>query len=354
MTDLSEGYIQGLTWQAKSCRELGSDFSGELLERAIAGELGLLDDLFAAWKHEDARIHLKAATPLRLLGALHAFALSDPDGDLAAQYPEATTETDWPALIAAARALLIARRDEVAAFMTSPPQTNEVGRSFCLAPGFLTIAAETGLPLRLFEIGASAGLNLRFDQYDYDFAGRGWGKPGSPVLLDNDWRGPPPTLGPLEVVERSGCDQAPVNIADPAQALRLQAYVWPDQLKRLARVRGAIAIAQANPAELTAADAAHWTAGRFAPKPGTASVLFHSVMWQYMPDATQAATRAAIEAAGASARADAPVAWLRMEPNPERKNWPMELRLTLWPDGSEHHLADVHPHGSWVDWRRQA
>ncbi|MDQ0464081.1 hypothetical protein QO010_001852 [Caulobacter ginsengisoli] len=347
---MSDNYIQGLQWQAKNCHDMGSPFSGELLERAIAGELGPLDDLFATWKDEEARVHLREATPLRLLGALHAFALAEPQGALAAQYPAANPDPDWAALTAAARALLENRRDEVATFMVSPPQTNEVGRSFGLAPGFMVIAAETDLPLRLFEIGASAGLNLRFDRYDYDFAGQRWGIGGSPVLLDNDWRGPPAPLGPLEVVERAGCDQAPVDVADPAQALRLQAYVWPDQVKRLARVRGAIAVAQRSPAELTAADAAAWTARRLAPKAGTASVLYHSVMWQYMPDSTQAATRAAIEAAGAAASDKAPVAWLRMEPNPARKGWPMELRLTLWPDGSERHLADVHPHGAWVEW----
>jgi hypothetical protein len=255
-------------------------------------------------------------------------------------------------LTAAARALLTERRAEVVAFMVSPPQTNEVGRSFCLAPGFQVIAAETGLPLRLFEIGASAGLNLRFDRYAYDFAGQAWGEAGSPVLLDNDWRGGPPPLGSVEVVERAGCDQAPVDVSDPAQALRLEAYVWPDQVRRLARVRGAIAIAiaNANPASLVKADAAAWTAAQLAPRPGVASVLYHSVMWQYMPPVTQDAVRTAIEAAGAAATAGSPVAWLRMEPNPQRPQWQMELRLTLWPGGEDRHLADVHPHGTWVEW----
>jgi hypothetical protein len=282
---------------------------------------------------------------------LHAIALAEPDGPLAAQYPAMTDKPDWPALTAAARAVLTGRRAEVVAFMVSPPQTNEVGRSFCLAPGFQVIAGETGLPLRLFEIGSSAGLNLRFDRYDYDFAGRPWGEAGSAVLLDNEWRGGAPPLSPVRVTERSGCDQAPVNIADPARALRLQAYVWPDQAKRLARVRGAIEIARANPALLEKADAAAWTAANLAPKTGAVSVLFHSVMWQYMPAQTQANVLAAIESAGAAASPEAPVAWLRMEPNPRRPQWQMELRLTLWPCGEDRHLADVHPHGTWVEWR---
>lgn len=348
---MSRDFIQGLQFQAKACRDLGSAFSAELLERAVAGELGPLEDFFARWDGQGAGLHLREATPLRLLGFLHAVALAQPGGALAAQYPARTGAPDWAALTSAARDLLAERRREAAAFMASPPQTNEVGRSFCLAPGFQVIAAETGLPLRLFEIGASAGLNLRFDRYEYDFAGRRWGEAGSPVLLDNDWRGPPPPLAGIEVAERSGCDQAPIDIADSAQALRLQAYVWPDQVRRLARIKGAIAIAAAAPASLVQADAAVWAANRLHPRAGAVSVLYHSVMWQYMPAPTQAAVRTAIEAAGAAASAAAPVAWLRMEPNPARPKWQMELNLTLWPGGALRHLADVHPHGSWVEWR---
>lgn len=348
---MNRDYIQGLQHQAKACRDLGSAFSAELLERAGADELGPLEDLFAPWDGQGASHHLKEATPLRLLGFLHAVTLAEPDGPLAAQYPAATARPDWDALTAAGRGLLADRRDEAAAFMASPPQTNEVGRSFCLAPGFQVIAAETGLPLRLFEIGASAGLNLRFDRYGYDFAGRRWGDPGSPVLLDNEWRGAPPPQTAVDIAERSGCDQSPIELADPAQALRLQAYVWPDQARRLARIKGAIAMAAAAPASLVRADAADWTAARLHPRSGAASVLYHSVMWQYMPAQTQAAVRTAIEAAGAAASAAAPVAWLRMEPNPDRPKWQMELNLTLWPGGGLRHLADVHPHGSWVDWR---
>jgi hypothetical protein len=342
---------EALRWQAAGCHALGSGFSGGLLAAGAEGELGPLDDLFAAWAGEPLSGHIRDATPLRLLGALHHLTLTGAAPDLAAQYPAARADTDWPALLAAARAVLRSHRAEIAAFMVSPPQTNEVARSLCLAPGFLAAAAATDLPLSILEIGASAGLNQNWDRYAYDFGGKAWGDPASPVTLDGDWRGPSPAATPAaRVAARAACDQSPIDLADEAQALRLQAYVWADQGRRLERLRGAIALARAWPAPVEKADAAAWVATHFSPREGVATVLFHSVMWQYMPVPTQKAVTASIAAAAAAATASAPVAWLRMEPNSTPEGFPMGVWLTIWPTGREIHLAEVHPHGAWVNW----
>lgn len=342
---------EALRWQARACHALGSAFSGGLLDQAAEGALGSLDDLFAAWEGAPLADHIRDATPLRLLGALHHLVLTEAVPALAALYPPTAPETDWPALIDAARTALIDHRTAVAAFMTSPPQTNEVARSLCLAPGFLRIAQETGLPLRLLEIGASAGLNLNWDRYAYEFGGARWGNPASAVKLSGDWRGPSPTaLPPATVLSRAGCDRSPIDIADETEALRLQAYVWPDQPGRLARLRGAIALARSSPPSLEKADAAAWTQTHFHPTDGAVTVLFHSVMWQYMPAGTQKSVSAAIASAARAATVQAPVAWLRMEPDSAREGFPMAVRLTSWPGGEDRHLADVHPHGAWVSW----
>ena len=100
---------------------------------------------------------------------------------------------------------------------------------------------------------------------------------------------------------------------------------------------------------MEAADAAEWTRRRVQPRAGACTVLFHSVFWQYMPAETQAALAKTIAAIGARASADAPFAWLRMEPPPTDMAT-MELRLTLWPGGEDRRLATVHPHGAWVAW----
>lgn len=152
------------------------------------------------------------------------------------------------------------------------------------------------------------------------------------------------------MVSRAACDQAPLDVNDDDTALRLQAYVWADQPARLARLRGAIAIARSTPATVEAADAGAWTESRLAPSEGRATVLFHSVMWQYMPRETQKTVSEAIHTAASAATAAAPFAWLRMEPDPSQEGFPMAVRLTIWPDGQNYHLANVHPHGAWVEW----
>ena len=60
---------------------------------------------------------------------------------------------------------------------------------------------------------------------------------------------------------------------------------------------------------------ASWLAGRLAePVPGVATVVFHSIVWQYLPPATRTAIADALAHAGAAATPEAPLAWLRMEP----------------------------------------
>src|SRR6201999_190792 len=98
------------------------------------------------------------------------------------------------------------------------------------------------------------------------------------------------------------------------------------------------------------ADAADWTAARAAPREGVATVVFHSIFWQYLPPATAAAIRAALAAPAAAATPSSQLAWLRMEP-PDGAAMPIELRLTLWPGGEERLLALVQAHGATVDWK---
>jgi len=352
MTD-TDPIAEALRIQGRVCASMGAPFSEALLTRAaedVRAE-GPTRDLMGPWAGATLEAHFKLATPLRWLGALHDLALSGDDPALTNAYPGPDRPGDETAAWDAARRAMRRDAPRLVAFMDHEPQTNEVRRSVCLIGGFLTIAQATGLPLRVFELGASAGLNHLFDRYYYEFGAAGaWGAAEAKVRLDTDWRGGPPPLGaPMRVVERAACDRKPVPLTDAASRRRLKAYVWADQRDRFIRLDAAIAEAVAMDTQVEAQDAVDFTLSRVAPREGTASVLFHSVFWQYMPADKQAALDAAITGIGARATASAPFAWLRMEPS-ERSLAEMEVLLTLWPEGETRRLARCHSHGAWVEW----
>lgn len=167
-----------------------------------------------------------------------------------------------------------------------------------------------------------------------------------------NWEGPsPPIEAPIQVTRRFACDIAPIDLEDPAQRLRLRAYVWADQGERLSRLENAIDLARAHGPKVERADAAEWVGAKLRePAVGSATVLYHSIMWQYMSPETQASIRASLNAAGGRATSGAPLAWLRFEFSHSESR--PELRLTLWPGAREVRLAVAHPHGSSVSWLR--
>ena len=340
-------------FQAQGCRELGSPFYGDLLERAAADlEVdGPTAKLMAPWAQAGVRDIFKHASHLRLLGALHDLVLSGDDPDLAAAFPRPGVKADAGAAWAAALATMARHHDRIADFITHEPQTNEVRRSACLAPGFLEIAHRTNLPIRAFEIGASAGLNLNWDRYAYQLGETAWGDPTNPVKIDTEWTGPAPAIdAKVNVIHRAACDRRPSDLTDPVQRRRMLAYIWPDQFERLARIRAAIDLALELGVKVETADAAEWPAKVASPKAGAVTVLYHSVFWQYMPPESQAKLAQIIEDLGAQATAAAPFAWLRMEPMAGTVGPVMEVRLTQWPGGLDELLAQTHPHGASVNW----
>ena len=127
------------------------------------------------------------------------------------------------------------------------------------------------------------------------------------------------------------------------------AYFWPEQRDRLANLRAAIDLALAENVAVETADAPAFAALHGAPRAGTATVVFHSIFFQYMPKASQDALVAAIEAHGAAATDAAPFAWVRLEPQLDNLKT-IDVRLTQWPGGREQVLAESHPHATWVRW----
>ncbi len=340
---LAEAWKRQVDW----CDGNGSPFTARVLEAAWADRErgGALRELLPDWPGDAGA----DAVPLRVAAALHAMALDGSDATLAALYPPRGRAWDVAHGPAAVADALAAQRDRVAAYLRVAPQTNEIGRSAILLPGFAVIAAATALPLTTFEIGASAGLNQLWHRYRYDFGAARWGDPASDVLIRAEWRGARPALQERIAVTSHACDVAPIDLRVDGAALRLLSYVWPDQTERLQRLRAAITLSQRLGVQVEAADALPWVQQALAtPRPGQATVLYHSVMWQYMPEATRHALRASIDAVAARATRDAPLAWLAFEP--PNADADMQLSLTLWPGGEPRLLARAHPHGRWIEW----
>jgi hypothetical protein len=326
--------------QADACGRLGSPLYAGLLHRVAddvvaGGPTWRVLEPFADWPGDSVYL-------IRLMGAVHRLVLSGAAPELQPHYAAGgDPELAWPAFLA----LVEQRPDELRTLaLTRPVQTNEVGRCAALAPGILRVTA--GMPVRLLELGAAAGLNLRWDAYRYEEL---WGDPASPVRLVDRYDGPPPPFEPprAEVVERRGCDLAPVDPGSDEGRLTLFSYVWPDQEERMALLRGALTVAARVPAVVDAAPADEWLADMLAePRPGCTTVVFHSVVWQYLPDGRRRRLAEAMDEAGARAGPSAPLAWLRMEPDGDETL----LQATLWPGHETHVLARAGFHGRPVRW----
>jgi hypothetical protein len=338
-----------LRLQAGACRELGSPLYGDLLGHAA-------DDLLAGGPteqvlrgHLDAR--LASALALRLLGGVHALVLAGRVPELAAFYPSAggapEREPGSPRVWAAFRRTLAECSTELRTWLDKPPQTNEVGRAAALLGGLRHVAAEAGLPIRLVEVGASAGLNLRADWFCVPGVSGRYGDPRSPVVLGDGWLGDAPPESRIEVVERAGGDLAPIDPLTDQGRLTLTAYVWPDQADRLSRLRGAFGIAARVPAELRA-ESASATLARMRLVPGTWTVLWHSIFRQYLDDAQRAELADGVTGLGAAATQEARFAYLYLE---QSRAGGCRVTLTTWPGGRRRVLGSAPAHGLPVRWR---
>lgn len=331
-----------LRFQAHACGYLGSSLYRDLLERAADG-IGRGGPVWEVLRgHENDPDGW--ALILRMMGAVQRLVLAGEAPELAALYadPERDPDATWRAFTAA----LGAHAAEMKALIELPVQTNEVGRCAALLPGFLTVAESTGMPLRLLEIGSSAGLNLIWDRYRYEAADFSWGPADSPLTIEFESLGAPFPGGSANVAERRGCDPAPVDPTGEEGRRTLLAYVWPDQRRRVERVRAAVEVARRGPARVDRAAAVEWLGERLAEAaPGLATVVFHSIVVQYLSEDERSGLAALLAVAGERADARAPLAWLRMEPAGERA----ELRLTTWPGGEERRLGTAGYHGDPVE-----
>ena len=216
------------------------------------------------------------------------------------------------------REWLLAHWEQVqATASTRTTQTNEPNRCATLLP----VLSRIDGPVALLEVGAAAGLCLFPDRYSVDYA-----TPIGPQRLV-------PADGPStvtlacrlddaasvpermpHVLWRRGIDLAPIDPADPVALDWLATLIWPgpDHDRRVARLRGAAAIAAADPPEVVRGDLLERLTDVAADSPQDATlVVFHSAVLLYL-DAEQRRRFAGL-VTGLGAAVDRDIVWLSNE-----------------------------------------
>ena len=274
--------------------------------------------------------------PLKLLGALHYLVL---DG-------RASWE-DVP------RAL-----DEHAEFLRAfvaerSVQTNEVQRSWMLVPCFLEIARRTGAEVfDLIELGPSAGFNLLWDRYRCVYEHGTWGGADALLELRGEERAAVPAdllrLAP-RVRSRIGIDTEPVDVTRRDEALRLKAFVWPDQTWRLELVEQAIAAVRRERPRVLAGDAAvelpRLLAGR---RRDAVTLVYQTAVIGYMAPERRELVYAALADAGR----DGGLAYAGTHSPLDGSDRYYGLAVQTWPGADRELVAHADFHGAWIEWLR--
>ncbi|MEE9205497.1 MAG: DUF2332 domain-containing protein [Acidimicrobiia bacterium] len=291
--------------------------------------------------------------PNILLAGVQYLLLQGAAPDLATHYPsvvgaDTQPKSDLVALFAEFCRAEEKPLSEIAA--TRTVQTNEVRRSIALMPAFAWVSQQSREPLALLEVGASAGLNLLFDRYRYDYGeGVVAGPPESKLTLVTELRsGLLPPIDPLpEVMWRRGIDLHPVILTDPDAVRWARALLWPEQLDRIRRFEAAVEIALSDPPDVVAGDALESLSDVAAAAPPDATlIVFHSyVLNQFSSEA-----RDQLEQVIASLSMTRPVHRIGIDMT-ARDAHP-EIRHTVYSGGetSERVLGFIHHHGAWLEW----
>lgn len=341
-------------WFADWC--VGTSPLYERLARAVAADPDLLD-LAAGTPEGKSPAHL-------LLASVQFLLLAGRDSELADFYPTVTDDPENPEATDPApafREFCLAHADEIRGLLeTRRTQTNSVRRCAALLPAFETVSRRADrAPLALVEVGPSAGLNLLWDRYGYDYGDAGrYGDLDSPVRIESRVRdGNPPLPDDLPpVASRVGVDVNPLDVTDPADARWLRALVWPEHDERHRLLRAAIEVARRNPPDLREGDALDLLPSVVAEIPDDRPVCLFDTQVRYQLDE---AGRERFDALVAELGADRELYSVSGDESSDEYEQAIELTLTtVAGDGRRvvdealetERLGGYQQHGGWIAW----
>jgi len=292
--------------------------------------------------------------PHLLLAAVHYLLDQQHDHRLAQYYQSIVADPREPddECFPAFREFCLDHADDIRPLLrTRRTQTNAVRRSAVLYPAIAQVARATDGPLALVELGPSAGLNMLFDRYRYDYDGLVVGNSDSPITIESSVRrgDPPLPETPPAIRSRVGLDRHPLDVTDEADRDWLRALVWPEHEERRAVLDGALTVARDDPPAVIEGDMLDDlpTALDEIPSDVPVCVVNTLVLYQVPAELNEALTTV-LEAH----MAERPLHWLT-----GRRDLSGGESVALdWKrrtdDGIETtHLVDYEPHGAWLSWR---
>jgi|GEM_PF-5185839 len=340
------------------------------LVAALAGALGAtlppqLEALYDSYFRVISAVHPNLPV---LLAGLHHLALSGEAPALARFYPSCGGQFrpgDEAALADSVAGVLGEHRESLLDFLlTYEPRDPEPRLSGAVLLGALATADRFGGGLSLVELGAGDGLALQFDRYRYAIGERHLGS--GPALLALDLQDPAGTAhrlleAPLPgVVGRIGLDPSPINLLDPAERRVSEAFIWPDQVERLARFRAAADLqAECGRPEVRCGIPELDLAGLLVQRyngmaPGNTLLLVSLLSWSRLDDPAQKRSALALQTLAAQVQPHKPIAWLQVDRfSPGQTALELRLHTFGWADLEDRavrRLAEAAPDLSWVRW----
>lgn len=293
-----------------------------------------------------------------LLGAVHYLLYEGRPHSLRQHYPSLTPDAvPGSDIYETFRDFCLRYEQDVTHLVTSRvTNTNEVARCTALLPGFQYIAREVATGLHMIEIGPSAGFNLNWDLYAYEYSRGGIEVAGCPtrdarLKLTAEARGPLiPRIDKAmpAVLSRVGLELNPVRLSDPADRLWLKALIFPELLPRIARLEAAIETAMRHPPPIRFGDALELITPTLNSLPGEGTpVVYHSfVTYQFSTDMQRRFEQALQQHSMHRPLYRVSIEW-------EESEHP--VRVTRYERGvaGSTVLADCNPHGAWIEWRHK-
>lgn len=221
---------------------------------------------------------------------------------------------------------------------TERVQTNEPRRCWWLVPCFLEAARRTCAEVfDCLELGCSAGLNLLWDRYGYEYAAGAID--GSPVFRGEERGKPVPVAAPPRVESRVGVDLAPPDLHTDEGLRLLKAFVWAGQEQRLADLDAAVAVWRRDPPQIVVGDMVEELPALLERRREDVPLLvWQTAALSYLPEERQENVRALI--------ADAGVVYVETwHPSDGSHDY-----YGLYVDGDE--VAHGEHHGTWIEWLR--